>query len=47
MILQKNFTPNLKKTSIALYTYWNINSNFVVLPTNPIDFEDVPGIART
>ncbi len=37
----------LNDTKIAFYTYWNINSNFVILPTNPIEFEDVPGIART
>jgi hypothetical protein len=47
MILQDNFTPMLNKTLIAFYTYWNINSNFVILPTNPVEFEDVPGIART
>jgi hypothetical protein len=51
LILQKNFTPtpvlNVSGTPIAFYTYWKINSNFVILPTNPVDFENVPGIART
>jgi hypothetical protein len=47
MILQDNIKPVLNDTLIALYTYWNINSNFVILPTNPVEFEDVPKIART
>jgi hypothetical protein len=37
----------LNDTKIDFYTYWNINSNFVIIPTNPVEFEDVPEIART